>query len=91
MTGLNGNYRKGGTEMKLENLETARELISQRITLEDVIEKAESWKNGHFEFTEHCGSHPDRISITYFPELEEKMLVLIKEEIERIEKDLEKL
>jgi len=77
--------------MKLENIETARLLISQRVTLKNVIDKAERWKNGHFEFTEHCSDYPERIRISYFPELTKKMIGLIQLEIERIEKELEKL
>lgn len=79
--------------MKLENVEKARILISQRDTLKDVIDKAERWKYGHFEFTEHCGNFipPGRVSITDFPELTKKMVGLVQSEIESIEKELETL
>lgn len=77
--------------MNLANIELARELIEKRSTLKSVMEKSELWRNGHFEFVEHCGSHPDRISITCFPELSERIVGLIKREIDLIESQLENL
>lgn len=77
--------------MKLENIELVEELINKRNVLENVLEKHKTWKNGHFEFTEHCGNAPDRISIVYFPELGEKMIDCIKNEILNIDKQLEQL
>ena len=77
--------------MNLENIEEARILIAQRSTLLNVVDKSEKWESGHFEFAEHCGNAPNRISITCFPELKRKMLDAIREEIERIECKLNKL
>ena len=77
--------------MKLENIELAEQLINKRNVLENVLKKHETWENGHFEFTEHFGNAPDRIRITYFPELEEKMMDCIKNEISNIDKQLEQL
>lgn len=77
--------------MKVENIETARELISSRSALIDVIDASERWKSGHFEFVEHCGEYPGRVRIPYLPELKEKMLGVIREEIEIIEKQLKEL
>ena len=77
--------------MNLENIELARQLIEKRGTLKSVMEKSELWKSGHFEFVEHCGSHPDRISVVYFPELTERIIGLIKREIDLIESQLENL
>ena len=74
--------------MKLDNIDRTRELIGKRSTLLDVLVKSEKWSNGHFVFTEHCGDHPDRIAVTYFPELEKKMLDLIREEVKTIEAEL---
>ena len=77
--------------MKLENIELVEQLINKRNVLENVLKKHETWENGHFEFTKHCGNTPDRISITYFPELTEKMIDCIKNEIFNIDKKLEQL
>ena len=77
--------------MKLENIEKARVLIAQRNKLIDVLEKSEGWKSGHFEFAEHCGHAPDRISITCFPELQSKIMDVIREEVKRIECKLQEL
>lgn len=77
--------------MELTNIEKARELMNDRSVLLDVIEKSEKWPNGHFEFIEHCGNCPERICITYFPELEKRMIALIQKEVKLIEKELEKL
>ena len=77
--------------MKLENIELVEELINRRNVLEKVLKRHKTCENGHFEFTEHCGNAPDRISITYFPELTEKMIDCIKNEILNIDKELEQL
>lgn len=74
--------------MNIENIEDARILIAKRTTLLDVLEKSQKWGDGHFVFTEHCGDRPDRISILCFPELKEKMLDLICEEVKKIESEL---
>ena len=74
--------------MKLENIEDARILIARRSTLLDVLEKSQKWSNGHFEFTEHCGDRPDRISLSCFDELKEKMLELVNDELKVIEAKL---
>lgn len=77
--------------MKLENIELVEELINRRNVLEKVLKRHKTWEDGHFEFTEHCGNAPDRIRITYFPELTEKMIDCIKNEIFNIDKKLEQL
>lgn len=77
--------------MNIENIEKARVLIAKRDTLETVLEKASEWKSAHFDLVEHCGSYPDRVTMTCFPELQERMLALISEEKENIEKELCKL
>ena len=74
--------------MQIENIDKVRILISKRNTLLEVVEKFEKWKNGHFEFTEHCGEHPNRISIINYPEMEEKMIGIIRDEIAVIENEL---
>ena len=77
--------------MKIENIEEARVLINKRNTLLDVIEKSGTWKSGHFEFVEHVGISPDKIKIMCLPELEEKMIALIREEVKKIDARIEKL
>ena len=77
--------------MKIENIESARILIARRSTLLDVLDKSEKWDSGHFVFTEHCGDHPDRIAVSYFPELNVKMLELVRAEVEKIEAELKQM
>ncbi len=77
--------------MKLENVTRARILIAHRDELQKVIDRAEKWKAGHYEFVEHCSDHPNRIRLSYFPELTKKIHALVEEEIEMINKELEKL
>lgn len=77
--------------MKLDKIDDARILINKRDTLLDVLAKHETWKDGHFELVEHCGSSPNKIRISYFPELEEKIIELVREEIKTIEKQLKEL
>ena len=77
--------------MKLENIEEARILIAQRNTLLEVIDKADRWNNAHFELVEHCGSHPDRVSMTNFPDLFQCFLDDINIKIKRIEERLKEL
>ena len=59
--------------MDIKNIEEVRILIAKRNNLLDVVNKYEQWRDGHFEFTEHCGSHPDRISLANFPDLKYKI------------------
>ena len=77
--------------MKLENIEEARILINKLNRLQDVIDKSERWKSGHFVFTEHFGDRPDRINIGNFDELQKRMFECIKDEIKIIEDRLKKL
>lgn len=77
--------------MDIKNIEEARILTAQRSRLLDVVDKYEKWKSGHFEFTEDCGSHPDRISLTNFPDLKYKIKLSIQEEIRKIEAKLKEL
>ena len=77
--------------MDLKNIEEARMLIVQRSRLLDVVDKCEEWKNGHFEFTEHYGNHPDRISLPDLPDLHYKIKLSIQEEIKKIEMKLKEL
>lgn len=77
--------------MKIENIEKARKLISHRDTLLDVLDKADSWRNGHFEFVEHCGSAPNKIKIVCMDELDAKILALIAVEKDNIENELKTL
>ena len=77
--------------MKIENIEKARILISHRDTLLDVLDKADKWSNGHFEFVEHCGNAPNKIKITCMDELDTKIFALIAAEKDNIENELKTL
>lgn len=77
--------------MNIENIEKVKDLISKRYILLEVLNKFERWSNGHFEFVEHCGNAPNRISITYFPELTQNFIDLIKGDVELIEEELKEL
>ena len=77
--------------MKIENIDEAYVLITSRNTLTNIVNKSVDWKHGHFELVEHCGNAPDRVSVTYFPELTNKIIKLIKDEIEIIDKKISEL
>ena len=77
--------------MKLENIEEARILIGKIGTLQDVLDKAERWNNGHFEFVEHCGHAPDRIELCGFIELKQAFLDAVKANITTINEKLKEL
>ena len=77
--------------MKIENIEKAKTLISQRDTLRNLLDYASEWKSGHFEFVEHYGNAPHKIEMMNMPELKNKMLALIEKEKDSIEQELCKL
>lgn len=77
--------------MKIENIEKAKTLISQRDTLRDLLDYASMWKSGHFEFVEHYGRDADRAVLMNMPKLKSEMFDLIKKEIGNIEQELCKL
>lgn len=77
--------------MKLENIEEARILIVRRYTLQNLLDSAEIWRNGHFEFVEHCGHAPDRIELCGFKELKQTFLDAVKANIKIIDEKLKEL
>lgn len=77
--------------MKLENIEEARILINKIDTLQDVLDKADMWKGGHFEFVEHYGHAPDKIELCGFKELKQAFLDAVKANITIINEKLKEL
>ena len=77
--------------MKLDNIEEARILIAQRNTLLDLLDKNDKWGSGHFEFVEHCGSHPDRISLPNSEEIKTSFIEIVTMNVKQIEERLKEL
>lgn len=78
--------------MKLENIKEARILIDEIDTLQDILDNADMWKGGHFEFVEHYGNAPDRIVLcSDLKELKQAFLDAVKANITTINEKLKEL